>query len=106
MTELCKDLSLSIYKEADPQEKGQERVRVRINNPLEMMEVIVCQQINVSTHQSRRYHIKEAVVIVLRKAVSEAFNQGMISDSLGSWTISRPEVKGPSSTKSEIELDF
>lgn len=104
MTELCKDLQLSIFKEDDPEEKGQERIRVRIANPMEMLEVEVWQQINVSTHQSRRYHVKEAVVIVLRKAVSEAFNVQMISDSLGEWKISKPPST-PSTAQVEIDLN-
>jgi hypothetical protein len=98
--DLCKDLSLSIIREDDPDEKDRERVRVRIVDPLEMLEVEVCQQINVTTHQSRRYHIKEAVVIVLRQAVSEAFRQGLITDSLGEWKISKPTPSSP------IEVDL
>lgn len=101
--ELCKDLSLSIFREDDPEEKDKERVRIKIVNPLEMLEVEVCQQINVTTHQSRRYHIKEAVVIVLRQAVSEAFREGLITDSLGEWKITKSPsqpVSGP------VEIDL
>lgn len=103
MTELCKNLSLSIWREDDPDEKDRDRIRVRIANDLEMMEVEVCEQINVTTQQSRRYHIKEAVVIVLRQAVSEAFRAGLITDSLGEWKISRP--KG-TSTPASVEIDL
>lgn len=108
MTELCKDLKLSIYREDDPnpKEKGKEQVRMVLENELEMLEVSVCQQINVTTMQSRRYHIKEAVVIGLRKLVSEAFREGLIIDSLGSWTISKPTAKAPASTEFEIDLDL
>ena len=104
MTDLCKDLTLSIVKEDDPDEKGRERVRVILANPMEMQEVTVCEQINVTTHQSRRYHVLEAVVIVLRKVVSEAFREGLITDSLGEWKISRPT--GPIPKAKEVEIDL
>ena len=106
MTELCKDLKLSIWREDDPEEKDKEQIRVKLVNELEMMEVEVCYQINQTTQQSRRFHIKEAIVIVLRQAVSEAFREGLISDSLGAWTISRPAGKAPSPTSLEIELEL
>ena len=106
MKELCKDLKLSIWREDDPEEKDKEQIRVKIVNELEMMEVEVCYQINQTTQQSRRFHIKEAVTIVLRQAVSEAFQQGLISDSLGTWTISKPASKAPSPTLSEIDLEL
>ena len=101
--ELCKDLKLSIYREDDPKEKDKEIIRIKIENELEMMEVQVCLQINQTTQQSRRYHIKEAAVIVMRQAISEAFRLGMISDALGEWKISRPPAT-PVSTTVEIDL--
>jgi hypothetical protein len=104
MSELCEGLSLSIYKEDDPAEKGQERVRIVLRDELEMSEVSECYPINVTTHQNRRYHIMEAVVIGLRRVVSEAFRRDLISDSLGTWMISKSPTKEPSSTKSETDL--
>ena len=101
--ELCKDLKLSIYREDDPKEKDKEIIRIKIENELEMMEVQVCLQINQTTQQSRRYHIKEAVVIVLRQAGSEAFREGLISDSLGEWKITRPPAT-PAPASVEIDL--
>jgi hypothetical protein len=99
---LCKDLTLSIWREDDPDEKDRERIRVRIENPMEMMEAESTYQINVTTQQSRRYHIKEAVVIVLRQAVSEAFRVGLIADSLGEWKITKPKA----APKQEVEIDM
>jgi len=98
--DLCTDLNLSIYREEDPQHKGREQIRVLLSNPLEMQEVQQCYQINVTTPESRRYHIQEAVVISLRRAVSEAFRAGLISDSLGTWKI----TKEPSTALDEIDL--
>lgn len=108
MAELCTNLSLSIFKEPDPFDKGKEQVRIVLSNELEMLEVTECYQINQSAkpHQSHRYYIKEAVTLALRRAVSEAFDQGLISDSLGSWTITKPATAEPSSTLSEIELEL
>lgn len=104
MTDLCRDLTLSIVKEDDPDEKDRERVRVTIANPMEMQEITVCEQINQTTHQSRRYHVIEATVIVLRKAVSEAFREGLITDSLGEWKIARP--KGTQAVQGSVEVDL
>jgi hypothetical protein len=106
MNELCKDLKLSIFREPDPKEKDREQIRIKLADEMQMMEVETCQQINITTHQSRRYHVLEATIIGLRKLVSEAFREGMISDSLGSWQVTRPVIAEPSSTKSEIDLDF
>jgi hypothetical protein len=106
MTTLCQDLSLTIIKEDDPKEKGRERIRVVLSNPLEMQLVEESQQIHVTTLQSRRYHILEASILVLRRVVSEAFRQGMISDGLGTWVISKPATEEISSMSSEIELEL
>lgn len=108
MSELCKDLTLTIHKEPDPDGNG-ERVRIQLANPLEMMEIEECYPITAitkKTSQSNRYYIKEAVVIALRRLVSEAFRQDMITDALGGWTISSPPITGSSSGKSEIELEL
>jgi hypothetical protein len=98
--ELC-NLKLVIYREEDPAEKDREQIRVKLINELEMTEVEVCQQINVTTPQSRRYHVREASVIVLRQAVSQAFREGLIDDSLGAWKI----LKLTPSSPIEIEMD-
>jgi hypothetical protein len=107
--QLCANLSLSIYREAD-------QIRIVLANELEMLEVTECYQINTTTkhldaqgrgverlRQTQRYCLKEAVVIALRRAVSEAFNQGLISDSLGDWKITKP-TPSPLSTVAEIDL--
>ena len=104
MPELCTNLQLSIWREDDPDEKDRERIRVRLVNELEMTEVEVTEQINITNHQSRRYHIKEAVIIVLRKVVSEAYRMGMIADSLGEWKVTIPKPK-PVDQGFDIDLD-
>jgi hypothetical protein len=108
--QLCANLSLSIYREAD-------QIRIVLANELEMLELTECYQINTTTkhldaqgrgverlRQTQRYCLKEAVVIALRRVVSEAFNQGLISDSLGEWKITK---QTPSSSKpQEVEIDL
>jgi hypothetical protein len=104
--DLCKDLSLTISREPDPKEKDREQIRIKLVDELQMLEVETCYPINVTTQQSRRYHLLEATILGLRQAVSQAFREGLISDSLGTWTISKPATKGPSSTLSEIDLEL
>jgi hypothetical protein len=101
MSQLCQDLTLSIYKDDD-------RVRIVLRNELDMSEVEQCYQIsqNEKPHQSYRYYIKEAVVIALRRVVSQAFEEGMIIDGLGEWRITRPTGKEPLSTPSSTEWDL
>jgi hypothetical protein len=108
MSELCNGLSLSIYREADPGESGKEQIRILLSNELEMSELSVCYQINQSEkpHQSHHYYIKEAVVIALRRVVSQAFDQGLITDSLGTWTFSKIDTKESLSTASSTEWEL
>src|SRR4029077_4068608 len=96
------NLKLVIYREDDPEEKDKERIRIKLVNELEMLEVEVCYQINVTGPQSRRYHLIEATVIALRRAVSQGFKEGLISDSLGAWKISKP----PPSLPKDIEMEL
>lgn len=104
MTELCKDLKLSIYKENRP--KGGEQIRIVLENELEA--ISECYQINQNEkpHRSQSYYIIEATILCLRRLVSEGFRTDMITDSLGEWTISRIDTKGTSSTSSETEWEL
>ena len=106
MAELCRDLKLSIFKEDDPEETGRERVRVKLVDELNMLELEKCYQINQTTIQSRRFHVLEAVTIVLRQVVSEAFKAGIILDGHGTWTTLRPASPASSSTGLEIDLEL
>lgn len=90
--DLCKDLKLSITKESS-KFNGAELVRIKLSDELNMTELEVCQEINVTTIPSRRYHIREAVVIALRRVVSNAFAESMISDSPGAWKIENIDIE-------------
>lgn len=83
---LCDDLKLTITADEGV-------VRIKLCDELQMMEVEVCQEINVTKPPSSRYHVREAVVIALRRLVSDAFKQGLISDSLGAWKIGNIEIE-------------
>jgi hypothetical protein len=101
MSQLCKDLTLSIYKDDD-------HIRIVLRDDLDLLEVEQCYEINQNEkpHQSHRYYIKEAVVIALRRVVSQAFDQGMITDSPGTSTLSKAATKETLSTSSGTEWDL
>ena len=83
---LCNDLKLTIVAEEGV-------VRIKLSDDLNMTEVQVSQEINITEPPSRKYHLREAVVIALRRLVADAFREGLINDSLGSWTIANIEVE-------------
>jgi hypothetical protein len=74
---LCRNLKLSIEKVADLM--GDEQIKFILEDTLRMIQVELCYPINVTTLQSRRYHIKEAIVIGLRQLVDQAISQGLIN---------------------------
>ena len=91
MKVLAEGLSLSVFLEPDPE--GGEQVRIKLANELEMLNVEVCQQINVTTSQSRRYHVRESLVIAMRQLVSKSVKEGLINDSPGAWKIANIEIE-------------
>jgi hypothetical protein len=74
---LCKNLKLSIEKLADPM--GDEQVKITLEDSLNFTRVDLCYAINVTTQQSYRYHVKEAIVIGLRQLIDQAVAEGMIN---------------------------
>ena len=86
---LCNDLRLIIVAEEGV-------VRIKLVDELNMSEVEVCQEINQTnkhTAKSAHYFVREAVVIAMRRLVSDAFADGLISDSLGEWKIANIEIE-------------
>jgi hypothetical protein len=109
---LCQKLKLSIEKLADPM--GDEQVKIILEDSLKMIRVEICHAINNTSPQSRRYHVKEAIVIGLRQLIDQAVSQGMIeltvSNSRGvSATLNIPDAltfpTPESPTGSTTELD-
>jgi hypothetical protein len=98
MSELCRDLQLSIYRDDS-------QVRIVLVDELSMSEVTVCYEIsrNEKPNRSQQYYVREAVVIAMRRVVSEAFSQGLISfDSPGEWKI----MKSPATTTASVSDEF
>jgi hypothetical protein len=73
---LCKNLSLSIEKLENTM--GEEQIRITLVDRLKLQEVEVCYAVNVTSRQSRQYHVKEAIVIALRQVVDKAVTSGLI----------------------------
>lgn len=74
---LCQKLKLSIEKLSDPM--GDEQVKITLEDSLNLTRVDICYPINVTTPQSHRYHIKEAIVLAMRQVVDQAVAEGMIN---------------------------
>jgi DhnA family fructose-bisphosphate aldolase class Ia len=73
---LCRNLKLSIDKLEDTM--GNEQVKITLEDSLNLTVVEVCYDVNITTQQSRQYHVKEAIVIAIRRVVDEAVKRGMI----------------------------
>jgi hypothetical protein len=96
MNELCQNLLLSIWRDDD-------QIRITLVDELAMLELETCYEINKikEPHRSQGYFVREAVVIAMRRLVSQAFQEGLISDSPGSSMTSKPVTAESSSTPSE-----
>jgi hypothetical protein len=94
---LCQNLDLTIRKEDfEDTGTGYEQVRMTLKGPAGEAEV--CYTINAieaHTAQSKKYYLKEAIVIGLRRLVEEALVQGLIK------TTGSPGVSIPLNISSE-----
>lgn len=77
---LCKDLKLTIQKEPLPHEFNREQIRACLRDELTLNEVYVCYPINETSVLSRKYHLREAVILSVRRVLGEAFKEGLISE--------------------------
>jgi hypothetical protein len=96
MSELCKNLKLTILEEPHPIEKSHTQVRVILRDDLNLTECEVCYETNERVKgaiQSERYFLMEAIVLSMRRVVAEACGQGMIK--LPPSTLKRPGVQIP-----------
>lgn len=78
-TTLCKKLKLSI--EVNDAEGG-EQIQVTLTNDMTLEELVICYPVGTNTTQ-KRYHRREAMVIAMRRLISQAVEDGMILDSRG-----------------------
>jgi hypothetical protein len=87
--DVCKNLKLSIRQQS-------RRVVLKLEDPLAMREVEVECEVNESTVLSRTYHIREAIVIGMRRLMFAALEGGLVkislSGSLGALTTSNKKV--------------
>jgi hypothetical protein len=104
MTELCKDLELSIYKEN--RTEGGEQIRIVLRNEVE--EISECYPINQNEkpHRSQSYYVIEATILCLRRLVSEGFLTGLIVDSPGEFQTTKIDTKDSSYTPLSTEWDL
>ena len=71
---LCKNLRLS----ADlVQQETEQVIRFKLENPIEMEEVEICQPIGMNT-LNPSYHRREAIVIGMRRLMTAALDKSMI----------------------------
>jgi hypothetical protein len=79
---LCRNLRLSIERLDESCE-----VRLDLRNDISLEEVSLCYEINQKPDGSnRRYHLREAMVIAMRRLVDQAIEAGLISDCPGVFT--------------------
>ena len=77
---LCKNLKLTITQDA-----AGTLIHVRLRNDLSLEEVEVTYEINPDPKE-RRYHLREAIVIAMRRVAGAAIVKGLISDCRGGLT--------------------
>lgn len=91
---LCKNLSLSIWLDQSP---DFDTIKVRLVDKIQLKKVEKVVEITVDPSKMTSYHIQEAIVIAMRRLVSEAIKEGLISMPHGksqiSATVTRPGVK-------------
>lgn len=82
MKVLAQDLLLNIVLD----DKNQ--LRLSLRDELTLSEAWIAYQVNQPTLRggSRQYQLREAMVIAVRRLLSEAVKQGLISDDPGPWT--------------------
>lgn len=71
----CKNLKLSIRQQPGT-------VWLKLEDPLAMQEIEVKCEVNESSILSRSYHVKESIVIGIRRLIHMAIDDGLIKISL------------------------
>lgn len=75
---VCKNLNLSIRLEPDFRAGG-ERIRIRLEDPLAMLQTECLYEVNQTTLPNRSYHLREAITIAMRRLVSQAITESLIT---------------------------
>ena len=74
---LCKNLSLSIWLEQIPD--GDDLIKIRLVSKLALKKVEKTVEITAEPRKMIPYHIEEAIVIAMRRLISDAVKEGLIS---------------------------
>jgi hypothetical protein len=81
MNFLCKNLKLTITRD-------EAQIQLRLRDDINMEEVELCYEVTVDPEgKNRRYYLREAMVIAMRRLVGAALEKGLISDYPGEYTI-------------------
>jgi hypothetical protein len=86
---LCRNLRLSIERLNETSQ-----IRVSLSDNVSLQEVQLCYDVGDNT-LNRRYHLREAMVITMRRLISQAVDAGLISDYPGEHTNLKSGTTGP-----------
>jgi hypothetical protein len=107
---LAKNLRLSIWL-ASAGTGGAECVYVKLEDPLAMTQTQVEYEVNQPKVPNRLYHVQEALVIAMRRLISQAMAEGLISQSLmispsspGALTKLKAQLRPPKPPGVEVDI--
>lgn len=80
---LCRNLKLTIQLQKDGRQ-----IRLVLRDDLSFREVEICAELGDNT-LDRRYHIREAIIIAMRRVIAKAIESRLISDYPGESMNSR-----------------
>ena len=81
---LCQNLKLTIILEPNEFDRSIDQIRVQLQG--DSTQVEQCYPINQTKPPSRRYHVREAMVLSVRRLLCEGIRLGLISDYPGGST--------------------
>jgi hypothetical protein len=73
---LAKNLQLSIWLENNG--AGEEFIRLELADPLAMLQTEYRYELNVTTLPNQVYHLREAIIIAMRRLMAQAILGGLI----------------------------
>ena len=101
--QLAKDLKLTINLENNLED---EWLQLKLEDNLNFTEIEISYLLTPYNTLNRQYHVKEGIVIAMRRLVSEAVLQGLISEPLGvsqTWNIAT-KINSPITSTTDLEL--
>ena len=86
---LCRNLKLSVERLNETSQ-----ISVCLRDDVSLQETKLCYDVGDNT-TNRRYHLREAMVIAMRRLISQAVDAGLISDYPGEHTSLKSGAMGP-----------